>query len=164
VTHYGGRPGRPATESVWPVATRVAGATMKIREVMTPAPVAVVSSDTVTVAAMVMKQQDIGAVLVTTDGQLTGILTDRDIAVRVLAAGADPSVTTVSEVCSPRPATVGLDDETGDAIRLMRTRAVRRVPVTDNGVPVGIVSIGDLALTSDQQSALADISLAPPNG
>jgi CBS domain-containing protein len=67
-------------------------------------------------------------------------------------------------VCSRQLATVGLDDETDDAVRLMRQRAVRRVPVTDGDVPVGIVSIGDLALSRDQESALADISLAPPNG
>jgi CBS domain-containing protein len=137
---------------------------MKIREVMTPAPVAVLSTDTATTAAMVMKEQDIGAVLVTSDGRLEGILTDRDIAVRVLAAGFDPSATLVGDVCSRHLATVGLDDATDDAVRLMRQRAVRRVPVTDGGVPVGIVSIGDLALSRDQESALADISLAPPNG
>lgn len=137
---------------------------MKIREVMTPAPVAVISTDTVTMAAMAMKEQDIGAVLVTRDGRLEGILTDRDIAVRVLAEGRDPSVTLVGDVCSGQLATVGLNDETDDAVRLMRQRAVRRVPVTDGGTPVGIVSIGDLALSRDQGSALADISLAPPNG
>jgi CBS domain-containing protein len=137
---------------------------MKIREVMTPAPVAVLSTDTVTAAARVMKEQDIGAVLVTTDGRLTGILTDRDIAVRVLASGFDPSTTTAGDVCSRDLATLGLDDETDDAVRLMRGRAVRRVPVLDDGVPVGIVSIGDLALSDDQKSALADISSAPPNG
>jgi CBS domain-containing protein len=137
---------------------------MKIREVMTPAPVAVLSTDTATTAAMVMKEQDIGAVLVTSDGRLEGILTDRDIAVRVLAAGFDPSATLVGDVCSRHLATVGLDDATDDAVRLMRQRAVRRVPVTDGGAPVGIVSIGDLALSRDQESALADISLAPPNG
>jgi CBS domain-containing protein len=137
---------------------------MKIREVMTPAPVAVLSTDTVPMAAMAMKEQDIGAVLVTSDGRLEGILTDRDIAVRVLAAGFDPSATLVGDVCSRHLATVGLDDATDDAVRLMRQRAVRRVPVIDGGAPVGIVSIGDLALSRDQESALADISLAPPNG
>jgi CBS domain-containing protein len=137
---------------------------MKIREVMTPAPVAVLATDTVTAAARVMKEQDIGAVLVTTGGKLVGILTDRDIAVRVLASGFDPSAITAGDVCSPELATVGLDEETGDAVALMRQRAIRRVPVVDDGTPVGIVTIGDLALAGDQRSALADISLAPPNG
>jgi CBS domain-containing protein len=143
---------------------RVAGATMKIREVMTPAPVAVISTDTATTAAMIMKEQDIGSVLVSSNGKLTGILTDRDIAVRVLAAGRDPSTTLVGDVCSHELATVSLDDDTDVAVRLMRQYAVRRVPVTDDGALVGIVSIGDLALSRDQESALADISLAPPNG
>jgi CBS domain-containing protein len=138
-------------------------AIMKIREVMTPAPVAVLSTDTVTAAARAMSEQDIGAVLVTSDGRLTGILTDRDIAVRVLAEGRDPLTVTVAEVYSQELATVGLDDDTGDAVRLMRQRAVRRIPVTDDGVPIGIVSIGDLALTHDTRSALADLSSAPPN-
>lgn len=137
---------------------------MKIREVMTPAPVAVLSTDTVTMAAMAMKEQDIGAVLVASDGRLEGILTDRDIAVRVLAAGFDPAATVVGDVCSTPLATVDMNDETDDAVRLLRQRAVRRVPVTDAGALVGIVSIGDLALSRDHESALADISLAPPNG
>lgn len=137
---------------------------MKIREVMTPAPVAVLSTDTVTAAARIMKEQDIGAVLVTAGGRLIGILTDRDIAIRVLASGFDPSTITAGDVCSPELVTVGLDDDTGDAVRLMRRRAVRRVPVVDDDTAVGIVTIGDLALTGDQGSALGDISSAPPNG
>jgi CBS domain-containing protein len=153
-----------ASSPVWVAAARVAGATMKIRDVMTPAPVAVVWTDTVTAAAMAMKEQGIGAVLVTSEGRLEGILTDRDIAVRVLAEGRDPAAVLAGDVCSSRLATVCLDDETVDADRLMRERAVRRIPVIDGQAPVGIVSIGDLALSDDQEPLLADISSAPPNG
>jgi CBS domain-containing protein len=136
---------------------------MKIREVMTPAPVTVASTDMVTAAAKAMKEQGVGVVPVITDGRLTGIITDRDIAVRVLAEDRDPAATRVGDVCSTELASVGLDDDVTAATRLMRERAVRRVPVLDDGVPVGIVSIGDLALTKDERSALADVSAAPPN-
>lgn len=136
---------------------------MKIREVMTPAPVTVASTDMVTVAASAMKEHGIGAVPVITDGRLTGILTDRDIAIRVLAEDLDPSSTRVGDVCSTELAAISMDDDVDQAIRLIRERAVRRVPVIDDGVPVGIISIGDVALTRDERSALADVSAAPPN-
>lgn len=136
---------------------------MKIREVMTPAPVTVAATDMVTAAASAMKDHGIGAVPVLTDGALTGILTDRDIAVRVLAEGLDPSATRVGDVCSTELVALGPDDDVDDAIRAIRDRAVRRIPVLDKGAPVGIVSIGDVALTWDERSALADVSAAPPN-
>ena len=136
---------------------------MKIRQVMTPAPVTVAATDMVTAAAIAMKEQGVGAVPVLTAGRLTGILTDRDIAIRVLAAGRDPGSVRVGDVCSTETVTVGMDDDVAEAIRLIREHAVRRVPVIDDGVPVGIVSIGDLALTRDYRSALADLSAAPPN-
>jgi CBS domain-containing protein len=136
---------------------------MKIREVMTPAPVTVNSDEPVTTVAQLMKEYGIGAVPVLTDRKVTGILTDRDIAVRVLAAGRDPADTLARDAASTDPATLDVDDDAGEAVRGMRERAVRRLPVTDGGEPVGMVSIGDLALTQDEQSALADVSAAPPN-
>jgi CBS domain-containing protein len=136
---------------------------MKIREIMTPAPVAVMATDTVTMAATAMKDSGIGAVPVIADGVLAGILTDRDIAIRVLARGLDPALTRAGDVRSAPVAVIDSDEEVGSAIRLMRERAVRRVPVIDGGTLVGIVSIGDMALTRDEQSVLADVSAAPPN-
>jgi CBS domain-containing protein len=136
---------------------------MKIREIMTPAPVAVRATDTVTMAATVMKDSAIGAVPVTADGVLAGILTDRDIAIRVLAPGLDPALTRAGDVCSAPVAALDSDEEVGSAIRLMRERAVRRVPVIDGGTLVGIVSIGDMAVMRDEQSVLADVSAAPPD-
>jgi CBS domain-containing protein len=136
---------------------------MKIRDVMTPAPVTVASTDMVTSAAKAMKECGVGAVPVITDGMLTGILTDRDITIRVLAEGHDAAAVRVGDVCTIEIVAVGMDDDVDEAIRLVRERAVRRVPVIDDGVPVGIISIGDLALTRDENSALAEVSSAPPN-
>jgi CBS domain-containing protein len=136
---------------------------MKISQVMTPAPVTVNSDEPVTTAAQVMKEYGIGAIVVLTDRKITGILTDRDIAVRVLAARRDPALTLVRDVATADPVTLDVDDDTGEAVRVMRERAIRRLPVTDGGAPVGMISIGDLALTQDERSALAEVSAAPPN-
>jgi CBS domain-containing protein len=136
---------------------------MKISQVMTPAPVSVNSDEPVTTAAQVMKEYSIGAIVVLTDRKITGILTDRDIAVRVLAARRDPALTLVRDVATADPVTLDMDDDTGEAVRVMRERAIRRLPVTDGGAPVGMISIGDLALAQDERSALAEVSAAPPN-
>jgi CBS domain-containing protein len=82
--------------------------------------------------------------------------------VRVLAEGGDPREATVAGACSGDLVTVGPEEELGRAVRLMREHSVRRVPVVENGEPVGIVSIGDLAIERDPESALGDISAAKP--
>ncbi|MEV6945649.1 CBS domain-containing protein [Streptomyces sp. NPDC051172] len=139
--------------------------TRKIRDVMSPGAAAVEPMTTVARAARLMREQDVGDVLVAYDCDLFGVLTDRDIVVRALAAGRDPAVTTVGSVCTPPPVvTLTPDDTTDRAIELMREYAVRRLPVVEHGgCPVGIVSIGDLAGTEDPHTALADISRAAPN-
>jgi CBS domain-containing protein len=134
-----------------------------VQEVMTTDPVALDASETVGEAARTMKAEDIGDVIVVRDGQICGVVTDRDIVVRVLAEGRDPNETQLSEVCSREVATVSPDDDLTAAGDLMRDRAVRRVPVVENGKPVGIVSIGDLAIERDPDSALSHISAAPPS-
>lgn len=93
------------------------------------------------------------------------MLTDRDIVVRAVADGYDPHTTAVGVVCSRPPVvTVGPDDTTDHAVELMRAHAVRRLPVVERGgCPVGMVSLGDLAVTEDPHTALADISRADPN-
>lgn len=114
-------------------------------------------------AAKRMRDEDIGDVLVERDGALCGLVTDRDIVVRGLAQGHDAASITIGEICSQELATVKPGDDVDIAVRLMREKAVRRLPVVDDGKPVGIVSIGDLAIERDDQSALADISGAEPN-
>jgi CBS domain-containing protein len=114
-------------------------------------------------AAELMLREDIGDVIVLDEDRLYGILTDRDIVVRVVAEGHDPSQTRVGDVCSRQLTTVGPDDSVGQALRLMREKAVRRLPVVEANEVVGILTIGDIAVERDSRSALADISAAPPN-
>lgn len=135
----------------------------QIRNVMTRSPRVFDASDTVATAARCMAQDDIGDVIVVKGGTVCGIVTDRDITIRVTAEGRDPDTTTLGQVCSRELVTVAPTDPVDDAVQLMRERAIRRLPVLENGKPVGIVSLGDLALEKDRDSALAQISAAPAN-
>jgi CBS domain-containing protein len=135
----------------------------RINEVMTHDPVTVSGDATLVEAAKAMAQQDIGPVLVEDGGRLFGILTDRDIVVRAIAEGRDPGSTTAREVCTESVVSLTPDQTVDEAIRLMREHDVRRVPVVQDGRPAGVISIGDLAVERDTDSALADISAASPN-
>ena len=134
-----------------------------IGEVMTPNPKTLAQSATIMEAACAMRDNDIGDVVVLDNGRLCGILTDRDIVVRALAAGCDPNRTSVGEICSRALVTLAPDDSTGQAVRVMREHAIRRLPIEEGGRVVGIVTLGDVAVDADRRSALADISAAPPN-
>ena len=137
--------------------------TRKIRDIMSPAPVCMAPGESVAAAARAMKQHGIGTVLVLTGGRLSGLVTDRDITVQVLAENRDPRSTTIGDICSSELAVLGPDDDVEQAIRLVRERAVRRIPVLADGKPVGVVSIGDPALEQDATSALSGVSSAPPS-
>lgn len=134
-----------------------------IRDVMAPRPVVVPSTCTLAEAAQLMRDGDIGDVIVQDGPQLRGIVTDRDIVVRAVAEDETPSGVTVAEICSADMYTVAPEDSIDRAVQMMREHAVRRLPVTQDGQAVGIVSLGDLALDRDPRSALADISAADPN-
>ena len=138
-------------------------ATQQVSDIMTPDPAACPSNASVASAAVEMRDHDTGAVLVEDQGDLCGIVTDRDIAVNVVAQGKDPGDTKVGELCDGELATLTPDSSVDDAIQLMRDRKIRRIPVVEEGSAVGIVSIGDLALERDKDSALAEISGASPN-
>jgi CBS domain-containing protein len=138
--------------------------TRKVRDIMSSAPVCMAPGDSVSAAAKAMKQHGIGTVLVLTDGRLSGLVTDRDITVRVLAENRDPQTTPVGDICGDELAMLSPDDDVEQARRLVRERAVRRIPVLADGTPVGVVSVGDLALEKGATSALSGVSLAPPNG
>jgi CBS domain-containing protein len=114
-------------------------------------------------AAAVMRDNDIGDVLVVADGALQGIVTDRDLVVRALADGRKPDATPVGDVCSPELTVVDAQAEVAEAADIMGSHAVRRLPVVENNEVIGIVSLGDLARRSEPESALSDISAAPPN-
>src|SRR5918912_2488880 len=98
-----------------------------IREVMTSDPRTVASGATVVEAAREMRDGDVGSVVVVDDGRVTGILTDRDIAVRVVAEGLDPTTTKVSEAATSPPVTLTVDQSVDDAIALVREKDVRRI-------------------------------------
>jgi CBS domain-containing protein len=138
--------------------------TQYVRDIMTGDPVTVEPLTSVTAVARLMRDRDLGAVLVTEGDRLRGLVTDRDLVVRSLAEGGDPEENTVSGACSDDLVTVAPDDDLDRAIGLMREHAVRRIPVVDHGRPVGILSLGDLAMERDPESALGDISVARPNG
>jgi len=135
-----------------------------VREVMTPGVVAVGPDASLVEAAQLMRARDVGDVLVTGDGRVVGVLTDRDITLRAVADGADPLTVSAQAVCTPHPVVVGPDDPVSRAVDLMRGHAVRRLPVVEDGRPVGMVSLGDLAVAQDPTSALAEISRAAPGG
>jgi CBS domain-containing protein len=136
--------------------------TKRVSEVMTKDPVAVQLDVMLTEAAKIMRDNAIGDVLVTSNGYLCGMLTDRDIVVRAVAENRDPRRTTVGDVCTADIAAVEPDADTHDAVELMRARAIRRVPVVERGEPVGIITMGDLAIDRDEYSLLAEISKASP--
>jgi CBS domain-containing protein len=134
-----------------------------VQDVMTRDPITVDAGAPITEAARKMREADVGPIIVIDDGSVCGIVTDRDIAIRAVAEGMDPTKTKVADICSKEVATLSPRDKVGMAIDLMEKIAVRRLPVVDDHKPVGIVSLGDLALQRDPESTLGRISGAPPN-
>jgi CBS domain-containing protein len=135
-----------------------------VRDVMTHNPVVLPATATVIEAARAMRDNDIGDVIVGDDsGNVIGILTDRDIVVRPVADGSDPTSVTVRDICSIDLDTLSPDDTVGDAVRIMQANAIRRLPVLEDGKAVGVVSLGDLAVEGPGEAALDDISAATPN-
>jgi CBS domain-containing protein len=134
-----------------------------VRDVMMTNPLSVDAGASIRQAAEVMRDNDIGDVLVVADGSLRGIVTDRDLVVRALAEGRQADATAVGEVCSANLAVIEAGADVDEAADVMGRHAVRRLPVVDNDEVVGIVSLGDLARRTDAESALGDISAAPPN-
>ena len=132
-----------------------------VSELMTPHPTVVEVTDTLRAVAQTMATQDVGSLVVAEDGTVVGVVTDRDLVVRGLAEGIGLDAP-VGQVATAHPLTVGPQDDLGDVVRIMREQAVRRVPVVEGGQAVGVLSIGDLAAALDPDSALADISQAPP--
>jgi len=136
----------------------------EVRQVMTAAPEAVRPNDSLQQAARIMKDHDIGDVLVQDEaGALLGIVTDRDIVIRAMAEGRNPQLAPVGDVYTREVATAAPTDTVQDAIHVMRTRDIRRLPVVDSGRAIGIVSLGDIAIETTPGSVLADISTASPD-
>ncbi|MDO0929036.1 CBS domain-containing protein [Streptomyces sp. TG1A-8] len=137
--------------------------TQHVRDIMTSRLVTVEPQTPVTSVAQRMRDENIGVVLVTESDELRGLVSDRDLVVRALAEGGDQDHRSVASACSDDLVTVAPEDDLDSAVRLMREHSVRRLPVVDHGHPVGIVSLGDVAMERDAESALGDISAAKSN-
>jgi CBS domain-containing protein len=135
----------------------------QVKDVMTSGPITLDREASLVEAARVMRDQGIGDVIVVEGDDAAGIVTDRDIVIRGVAEGADPNTTRVGQVVSGDLTSVAPDDPVDRAVELMREKAVRRLPVLEGGKPVGVVSLGDLAIQGDTEadSVLADISDEP---
>jgi CBS domain-containing protein len=133
----------------------------QVKEVMTKKAITLDRDASLVEAARVMRDQGIGDVIVLEGDDAEGIVTDRDIVIRGIAEGADPNTTRLGQVVSGDLTSVAPDDPVERAIELMREKAVRRLPVLEGGKPVGVVSLGDLAIQRDAGSVLADISDEP---
>ena len=138
------------------------------REIMTAGATFVDADLTVAEAASRMASEDFGALPVcSSEGRLQGVITDRDIVVKVIAAGLDPNTTTVGEIAGgTEVVTIGADDSAEEAIRTMKDHSVRRLPVIDGTDLVGMVSQADIARALPDAKVgdlVGVISEAPPN-
>jgi CBS domain-containing protein len=135
----------------------------KVRDVMTADPVSITGATSLAEASRIMRDRDIGALIVLEKEDVAGLITDRDIVVRAIADSRMPDETPVSDVVSDQLVTIGPEDDLDRVLRTMREHALRRVPVLEGGRPVGIVSLGDLAVDRDPDSVLGEISASEPN-
>jgi CBS domain-containing protein len=135
-----------------------------VQEIMTTELATLPLNAPVEQAARLMRDEDIGDVIVIDDeGAIVGLVTDRDITIRAIAGGRDPLGTRIGDICSADLIVARPDQEIDDVIRIMRAQAVRRIPVVDGDRAIGIVSLGDLAMDRDPGSALAAISAEQPD-
>jgi CBS domain-containing protein len=137
-----------------------------VRDAMTEDPRSIGQSASVVEAALLMREADIGSLPITDDEKLVGMITDRDITTRVVAAAADPKVTSLAEVYSRDLVSVEPDNDLEEALRLMARHQVRRLPVVENGRLVGIVAQADIALSENETRTgeLVEAISAPTEG
>jgi CBS domain-containing protein len=122
------------------------------RDVMTGDAECIGENDSVADAAKRLAELNVGAMPICgEDNRLKGMLTDRDIAVKVVARGKDPSTTKAGELGEGKPVTIGADDSVDEALRTMSEHKVRRLPVIDGHELIGIVSQADLARNIDEE-------------
>lgn len=136
---------------------------MKVRDIMTKEIACVSADEPIERAAQLMKKYNVGSIPVCEGEKLIGIITDRDIALRMVAEGKVPGRQSVSNIMTTNPVVGSPDMEAGEAARLMGQRQIRRLPIVERGTLVGIVALGDIstqpALQDNAESALHDISL-----
>lgn len=138
---------------------------MLVSDIMTDQVISISEDEPITAAARLLKQNNIGSLPVRDNkGKLKGIVTDRDIVLRCVAAEEDPSDVKVSEIMSRNLVTISSSEEAENVAQSMAKSQIRRVPVTDNGILVGIVALGDIARSSQYEmeaaEALSEISAA----
>ena len=132
---------------------------MKLREIMTETVVRIRPEESVSVAARTLTNYNIGALPVCgSDGRLCGVVTDRDIVTRCLAAGMEPVQTQVKQVMTGTVKTIDTDADTAEAARIMGSNQIRRLPVTEGGKICGMLSLGDLSQNEKAGNALTRIS------
>jgi CBS domain-containing protein len=122
-----------------------------VRETMTANPRSIETSASVVEAARLMRAEHIGSLPVVKDGRLVGMITDRDLALRVVAEGADPESVTVGEVASHDTVTAQPDQDLDEALRLMAHHQLRRLPVAEGDRLVGILAQADVAHGEDPE-------------
>ena len=121
-----------------------------IRDLMTPNPCSIDADQTVAHAAEMMRDEDVGLAPIVEGDKLIGTVTDRDIAIRVVAEGKDPGQTTVREIASTNIVTIDPQQELDEALRLMAQHQVRRLPVVEeDGRLIGVVAQADVAREGD---------------
>jgi CBS domain-containing protein len=125
--------------------------TTNIREVMTPSPETVEVEKSAVEAAKLMKKAEAGMIPVVEGQKLVGTVTDRDIAIRVVAEGKDPQATTVGEIASKDVVTIGPDQDLVEALSLMSSNQVRRLPVVEGETLIGVVAQADVARVADER-------------
>lgn len=136
---------------------------MRVRDLMSKSVVTIAPEESAALAARLLSRHELGALPVcAADGTLVGIVTDRDIVTRCVAAGEEPGRVPVRDIMSPAPSVITPETPISDAARLMAQRQVRRLPVVEQGHVVGMLSLGDLARSrrTDTEAAavLSDIS------
>ena len=136
---------------------------MQVRDLMSQGVVSITPGESAALAARLLSRHNVGSLPVCgEDGRLRGIVTDRAIVLRCVAAEEDPSKVPVRDIMSRNCAVVSPNDDAREASRMMAAAQVRRLPVTEEGKVVGMVSLGDLAVSQaydmEASKALADIS------
>jgi CBS domain-containing protein len=138
-----------------------------VRDAMTENPRSIGASESVVEAARLMRDQHIGSLPITDDEKLVGMITDRDITTRVVAEAADPTTTSVGDVYSKDLVSVEPDNDLEDAVQLMASHQLRRLPVVENGRLVGIVAQADIALNlreNEQRTGELVEAISEPSG
>lgn len=116
------------------------------REIMSPDPQCIGEDESLVTAAQRMAELDVGSLPICgQDNRLKGVVTDRDIVVRVVAEGMDPSLVTAGDLAQGKPVTIGADDDAAEILRTTGEHQVRRLPVIDGHDLVGIVALADVA-------------------